>query len=271
MLKEFVPEQLLERSEGLEEFLDALWEVLEDVKQRIDDFPKLIDIEEIQEPFLTFLALSYNLQVYPQEKWRELLREAVALLRERGELESFKRLFSLHGYNAEARELYHEVMSLGSGLIGEHRLGGKKYSRGSILLVNYSNFDDLREIAYEYKPAGRVCWVEYKKVDALSEVVREAHADISFVWYACVAERPAHGIFEVGQSIIGGEDVIGWDVSAGVWNVVKSLMFITTNATTDFPISVDKFGNEHAYYIYPTEPPLFGAEITYIGRNAFAE
>ena len=100
MLKEFVPEQLLERSEGLEEFLDALWEVLEDVKQRIDDFPKLIDIEEIQEPFLTFLALSYNLQVYPQEKWRELLREAVALLRERGELESFKRLFSLHGYNA---------------------------------------------------------------------------------------------------------------------------------------------------------------------------
>ena len=60
MLKEFVPEQLLERSEGLDEFLDALWEVLEDVKQRIDDFPKLI--EEIQEPFLTFLALSYNLQ-----------------------------------------------------------------------------------------------------------------------------------------------------------------------------------------------------------------
>lgn len=270
-LKDFIPDYHLSTSEGLEDFLEVLDRVWGKTKEDIDRFTGLIVPSELSDEFLDFLALSLHMQVFPPDKWRELLDWASKLFKERGTLNSYRRHFLIYGANAFVKELYPEVLTLGNGFIGTHRIVGKKYTRGSLLIVNRGSFEDLRNLIEEYRPAGRVLWSEYVKEEVVEERA-ESIFDINSIIKAWFIERPASGIFVVGKSVIGDEDVLGWDVSISFASI-KQLTPRTENSTYDFPESVDIFSMNnaltYAYFVYPTEPYLF-LEGSTVGRSAFA-
>jgi hypothetical protein len=271
-LKDFIPDYHLSASEGLEDFFDVLDQIWNETKEDIDRFTNLVVPSGLSDEFLDFLALSLHMQVFPAGKWRWLIDWAGKLFKERGTLNSYRRYFLIYGANAFVKELHPEALILGThGFIGTHRIVGKKYTHGSLLIVNHESFEDLRGLIEEYRPAGRILWSEYVKEEVVEDKA-ESVFDINSIVKSWVIERPASGIFIVGKSVIGGEDVLGWDVSISFASI-KQLVYRIENSTYDFPVSIDAFSVNNAitysYFVYPTEPYLF-LEGSAIGRSSFA-
>ena len=107
-LKNFLP-QSQQKSDSLNQFLEAVGELLDNFKTAIDDFQTYNDFEKVKESQLDNLAKQFDI-VYPRnmsdERRRNYLRDVVTLYRSKGTTKSMKRVFKLIGWEVQIKEYW---------------------------------------------------------------------------------------------------------------------------------------------------------------------
>ena len=243
-LEEFVPDILLDKSDGLREFLNALDELIQDILTDIEDLPEIIRMAP-RSSILGLLLSSHLVDDLISADTTDSARFLVVnFLKTVGSIDSIGALLRQNGYNGFDEELYPYTIELNSnGTLNNSRLSGRIYSRGSIRVHIYNVTDtDLRRLqslVEKYKPTGKKLWWQYYFTNEFTEITKELSHNIISNWITYTTEKPASGIFELNRSTIGGEDVLTWDVSKTLNLSVFANSVITTYDYTGHPHSVD--------------------------------
>jgi len=107
-LKKYLP-QSQQGKLSLDEFMDAVGELLDNFKDSIDDFQTYNDFEKVKESQLDNLAQQFDI-VYPRnmsdERKRNYLRDVVTLYRSKGTTKSVERVFKLIGWQVLIKEYW---------------------------------------------------------------------------------------------------------------------------------------------------------------------
>jgi phage tail P2-like protein len=107
-LKKYLPEAQ-RNSVPLNEFLDAVGELLDGFKTAIDDVQKYNDFQLIEEKHLDNLAKQFNVD-FPRNmsvtRKREYIREIISLYRAKGTTKSVQRIFRLIGWDVDIDEYW---------------------------------------------------------------------------------------------------------------------------------------------------------------------
>lgn len=282
-LKEFVPEYLLEHSQDLDRFLEALDEVISVFKLDIDEFVYLVDVNLIPQEFLEVWGHSAGLDRFvPKDKWGEVLREVAWIYRRRGEIDYYEAIFRLNDILGWVKELYPETIDLNSRqTLNSGRITGKIYSHGSIRIVTANVFANeegwVKDLVEFSMPAGRVVWWRNEYRLSSGEVVSEELYDMNVRFTLYTTEKPAEGIFELNGSQLNGQEVLTWDYALSFAGE-KVMERVRGLATTGFPDSITKADMIDSstntteiwfsYYGYPNEPSFFGGGV--LDRSSLA-
>ena len=271
-LKEFVPEYLLEHSQDLDRFLEALDEVISIFNLDIGDFVCLVDTNSVPQEFLEVWGHSAGLDRFvPKEKWREVLKEVAWIYRRRGEIDYYEAIFRLNDILGWVKELYPETIDLNSRqTLNSGRITGKIYSHGSIRVVTANVFADkegwVKDLVEFSRPAGRVVWWRNEYRFSSGKVASEELYDTNVKFTLYTTEKPAEGIFKLNSSQLNGQEVLTWDYALSFASEKKTEA-VKGLATTGFPDSItraDKTDSStnttetwFSYYGYSNEPSFF--------------
>jgi phage tail-like protein len=149
----------------LHTFLSLPAGTLDKLKQAIDDFPAIFDVDRCDERFLPLLAKLVGLQVdatRSPECQRRRIREAIEIYRRKGTIPAMRRDLGALGWQGEFEETFRSALRLNArSRVGRSKLPGLVFSLGVFRVVCKNQTDGLRQALAFHHPAGTRCfWLQ---------------------------------------------------------------------------------------------------------------
>ncbi len=149
----------------LRTFLSLPAGTLDELKQAIDDFPAIFDVDRCDERFLPLLAKLVGLQAdgtRSPEYQRRRIREAVEIYRRKGTVPAMRRDLAALGWQGELEETFRSALRLNArSRVGQSKLPGLVFSLGVFRMVCKNQTNGLRQALVFHHPAGTRCfWLQ---------------------------------------------------------------------------------------------------------------
>lgn len=149
----------------LRTFLSLSAGTLDELKQAIDEFPTIFDVDRCDERFLPLLAKLVGLQAdatRSPEYQRRRIREAVEIYRRKGTIPAMRRDLAALGWQGELEETFHSALRLNArSRVGRSKLPGLVFSLGVFRVLCKNQTDGLRQALVFHHPAGTRCfWLQ---------------------------------------------------------------------------------------------------------------
>ncbi len=159
-LMELLPPLYRERDEtgDLEAFLKIPAAALDELKEHIDRFPDLFDVERCEARFLPLLGELVGHRFDPLSdavSQRREIREAIEIYRRKGTLPAIGRALADHGWRGRIEETFQQALRLNRrAVVGRSKLPGSIYSLGAYRVESDTVIPGLRDRLSSHHPAG---------------------------------------------------------------------------------------------------------------------
>ncbi len=167
-LIELLPPLYRERDESgdLEAFLKVAATTLDELKDHIDRFPDLFDVDRCDARFLPLLGEVLGHRFDPlvdAETQRARIREAIEIYRRKGTLPAIGRALAEDGWSGRIEETFRQALRLNRrGVLGRSKLPGSIYSLGAYRMISHTVTPGLRDRLRFHHPAGtRVFFLQW--------------------------------------------------------------------------------------------------------------
>ncbi len=167
-LIELLPPLYRERDESgdLEAFLRIPATALDELKEHIDRFGDLFDVDRCDSRFLPLLGEVVGHRFNPQadaETQRRGIREAVEIYRRKGTLPAISRALADHGWSGRIEETFRQALRLNRrSVLSRSKLPGSIYSLGAYRVASDTVTPGLRDRLGFHHPAGtRVFFLQW--------------------------------------------------------------------------------------------------------------
>ena len=149
----------------LRTFLSLPAGTLDELKQAIDDFPTIFDVDHCDERFLPLLAKLVGLEVdgtCSPDCQRRRVREAVEIYRRKGTTPAIERDFDALGWQGELQETFRSALRLNArSRLSKAKLPGLVFSLGVFRVLCLNQTEGLRDALVFHHPAGTRCfWLQ---------------------------------------------------------------------------------------------------------------
>ena len=150
--------------EELKRFLDLFAQKFDTIKEKIDNFPSLVDIDSCPPEFLPYLGALVGYEydpLLPAESQRETIKRITSIYQRKGTPQSIIDIVAPYDPNAHIFEPGYNVARHGvSKFSGSDRFQDKWYWRTGVfeLVTSVENLYDLRDLIKSYRPAGKKLW-----------------------------------------------------------------------------------------------------------------
>ena len=150
----------------LRTFLSLPAGTLDELKQAIDDFPTIFDVDHCDERFLPLLARLVGLEVdgtCSPDCQRRRVREAVEIYRRKGTIPAIERDFDALGWQGELQETFRSALRLNArSKLSKAKLPGLVFSLGVFRVLCLNQTEGLRDALVFHHPAGTRCfWLQF--------------------------------------------------------------------------------------------------------------
>lgn len=150
----------------LRTFLSLPAGTLDELKQAIDDFPTIFDVDHCDERFLPLLARLVGLEVdgtCSPDCQRRRVREAVEIYRRKGTIPAIERDFDALGWQGELQETFRSALRLNArSRLSSAKLPGLVFSLGVFRVLCLNQTEGLRDALVFHHPAGTRCfWLQF--------------------------------------------------------------------------------------------------------------
>ena len=206
-LLDLLPPLYRQRDESgdLAAFLRVPGATLDQLKDLIDRFPQLFDVDRCEERFLPLLSSLVGLPFDPRRSSlenRQRIKEAVPLYRRKGTIPAIRRSLADQGWQGRIEETFRSALRLNRrARLDDSRLPGCIYSLGVLRVVSDVDASGVREELAFHHPAGtRVFFLQ-----RLAEVLDGGEELAAPLWG--VIRRVALGILD--ESFRVGRDALG--------------------------------------------------------------
>jgi len=147
-----------DKSGDLQSFLSLPAGVLDQIKEKIDNFPDIFDAQKCDERFLPLLAYmvghTYDGTDLPENQ-RTRIQESIEIYRRKGTPPAIDRSLKSIGWNGNIEETYKSALRLNSrSRISSSKLPGNVYSLGVYRIHNQNQTKGLRKTLSFHHPAG---------------------------------------------------------------------------------------------------------------------
>ena len=159
-LIELLPALYRERDEtgDLKAFLQIPATALDELKEHIDRFPELFDVDRCDARCLPLLGEIVGHRFDPladAETQRREIREAIETYRRKGTLPAIGRALADHGWSGRIEETFRQALRLNRrAVVGRSKLPGSIYSLGAYRVKSDTVIPGLRERLAFHHPAG---------------------------------------------------------------------------------------------------------------------
>ncbi len=155
-----------DESGDLQTFLTVPSVTLDEIKELIDRFPELFDVEQCDERFLPYLARIVGWSFDPTRDsatQRRAIREAVEFYRRKGTIPAIRRSLTDIGWEGNIEETFRQALRLNRRSVMNHaRLPGLIYSLGVYRIEQDNVIQDIRDALEPHHPAGtRVFFLQW--------------------------------------------------------------------------------------------------------------
>lgn len=150
--------------EELKRFLDLFAQKFDAIKEKIDNFPSLVDIDTCPPEFLPYLGALVGYEydpLLPAESQRETIKRIISIYQRKGTPQSIIDIVAPYDPNAHIFEPGYNVARHGvSKFSGSDRFQDKWYWRTGVfeLVTSADNLHELRDLIKSYRPAGKKLW-----------------------------------------------------------------------------------------------------------------
>ena len=146
-------------------FLSLPAGTLDELKQAIDEFPTIFDVDRCDERFLPLLAKLVGMQAdgtRSPEYQRRRIREAVEIYRRKGTIPAIRRDLAALGWQGELEETFRSALRLNArSRVGRSKLPGLVFSLGVFRVLCKNQTNGLRQALVFHHPAGTRCfWLQ---------------------------------------------------------------------------------------------------------------
>ena len=150
----------------LRTFLSLPAGTLDELKQAIDDFPTIFDVDHCDERFLPLLARLVGLEVdgtCSPDCQRRRVREAIEIYRRKGTIPAIERDFDALGWQGELQETFRSALRLNArSRVSSAKLPGLVFSLGVFRVLCLNQTEGLRDALVFHHPAGTRCfWLQF--------------------------------------------------------------------------------------------------------------
>lgn len=156
-----------EDAEGeLRAFLNIPAATLNELKDRIDRFPELFDVDRCEPRFLPLLAEIVGYRFDPlgdAKRQRREIRQAIEFYRRKGSIPAIGRSLHRVGWEGRVTEAFHNVLRLNRrAVVGASKLPGRIHSFGTYRIESNDVYHGIREALLPHHPAGtRVFFLQW--------------------------------------------------------------------------------------------------------------
>jgi phage tail-like protein len=149
----------------LRTFLSLPSGTLDTLKQAIDEFPTLFDVDHCDEPLLPLLASLVGFKddgACSPDCQRRRVREAVEIYRRKGTIPAIERDFKALEWQGELQETFHSTLRLNArSRLSNAKLPGQVFSLGVFRVLCLNQTEGLRDALLFHHPAGTRCfWLQ---------------------------------------------------------------------------------------------------------------
>lgn len=167
-----------DESGDLAAFLQVTAPTLDDLKEKIDRFPEIFDVDRCEDRFLTFLAALVGLPFDGTEDprpQRRRIKEAVPIYRRKATIPAIRRSLAETGWEGTLEETFRRALRLNSRpALNTSKLPGQIFSLGVYRVVCENQSAGLREALKFHHPAGtqnqtrriRLFFARYLSIDS---------------------------------------------------------------------------------------------------------
>lgn len=163
-----------QRQGDLRAFLRILGPTFDDLKERIDHLPELVDPDRCPAQFLPHLGALVGFEPpedMPTPMVRKRLKLAVETYRRLGTMPSLDFDLRVAGIEGEGQETYPFALRLGfRARLGATKLPGRVYGLGVYRVLTSSPLPQVREVAMRSHPAGKKLFLTQRFQDFLSDL-----------------------------------------------------------------------------------------------------
>ena len=142
----------------LEAFLGIPAAALDELKEHIDRFPDLFDVDRVEARFLPLLGEIVGHRFDPlsdADTQRREIREAIETYRRKGTLPAIGRALADHGWRGRIEETFRQALRLNRrAVVGRSKLPGSIYSLGAYRVESDTVIPGLRGRLAFHHPAG---------------------------------------------------------------------------------------------------------------------
>lgn len=147
-----------DESGDLQSFLNVTAPSLDDLKDLIDRFPQIFDVDQFEERFLPHLAglvgMPFDGTQDPTAQ-RRRIKEAIPFYQRKGTIPGIQRSLANAGQSVEIEETFRRALRLNSRpSLNGRKLPGRVFSLGVFRVISDSSLDGLREALEFHQPAG---------------------------------------------------------------------------------------------------------------------
>ena len=207
-LIELLPPLYRERDEtgDLEAFLGIPAAALDELKEHIDRFPDLFDVDRCDARFLPLLGEIVGHRFEPlsdADTQRREIREAIEIYRRKGALPAIGRALADHGWSGRIEETFRQALRLNRrAVVGRSKLPGSIYSLGAYRVESDTVIPGLRERLASHHPAGtRAFFLQWL---ALLMSARSEFEVVSKERVRRIALGHLHETFVLGNNALNG-------------------------------------------------------------------
>ena len=154
--------RIADESGDLQAFLNVVAPTLDELKDLIDRFPGVFDVDRCEERYLPLLAglvgLAFDATADPQTQ-RRRLKEAIAYYQRRGSIPAIGRALTDVGWTGELEETFRQTLRLGSrSVLNRAKIPGLIYSLGVYRVGCLNQTSGLRQALIDHHPAGALAF-----------------------------------------------------------------------------------------------------------------
>ena len=207
-LIELLPPLYKERDEtgDLEAFLKIPATALDELKDHIDRFGDLFDVDRCEARFLPLLGEVVGHRFDPKtdaETQRREIREAIEIYRRKGTLPAIGRALADHGWSGRIEETFRQALRLNRrAVVGRSKLPGSIYSLGAYRVESDTVTPGLRDrLTFHHQAGTRVFFLQWLAL--LMSVESEAEVS-SKERVRRIGLGHLHETFVVGSNALNG-------------------------------------------------------------------
>lgn len=169
--------EIADSNGDLAAYLEVKATEFDSLKDLIDEFTKLFDVDNVPAQYLPYLAKLIDYQydgTGDAEVQRAEIKKLIDVYRMRGTIPGILRKLRLAGYPATLTETYPSIFTLGDddrGFKPGVHLAGKKYSVGVFVIEIQKLFREIWGTVWDEVPRGTLMYLESQESSVMSNVV----------------------------------------------------------------------------------------------------